>query len=99
MPSMNRSEENANSPLTLGGPSGRWTLSPTPGVRRVRVKVAGRLGAGMGALLLGLTEGGEDPAVPGAAAQVPGDGPADLELTGLEVEVDQVGDRHDHSRY
>src|SRR6266511_1794716 len=59
MPSVHRSEEKANSPLVLAGASGRRTLSPRPGARRVRVKVLGRLGAGTGALLLDGVEGGE----------------------------------------
>src|SRR5919202_1636953 len=70
MSSIHRSEEKANSPLTLGTPSGRSTLWPTPGARRVRVKVDGRLGAGMGTLLLDASDGFEDAAVAGAAAQV-----------------------------
>src|SRR6266516_1835712 len=97
MPSMNRSEENANSPFTLGGPSGRRALSPTPRARRLRVKVAGRLGAGMGALLLGLAEGGEDPAVAGAPAQVARDGLPHLHLGRLDVAVEQVGQGDDHA--
>src|ERR1044071_4720684 len=74
IPSIHRSEEKANSPLVLAGASGRRRLSPRPGARRVRVNVLGRLGAGTGALLLDGAEGGEDPAVSGAAAQVAGDG-------------------------
>ena len=34
-------------PWVFAGASGRNTLSPTPGARRLRVKVDGRLGAGM----------------------------------------------------
>src|SRR6266511_3471383 len=52
IPSIHRSEENANWPLVFAGASGRSTLSPRPGARRLRVKVLGRLGAGTGALLL-----------------------------------------------
>src|SRR5919204_215037 len=83
MPSIHRSEEKANWPFTLGIPSGRSTLSPTPGARRPRVKVDGRLGAGMGTLLLDASDGFEDAAVAGAAAQVPGDRLADLQLAGV----------------
>src|SRR5215217_9025823 len=83
IPSIHRSEEKANWPLVLAGASGRRTLSPRPGAWRVRVKVLGRLGAGTGALLLDGVEGGEDPAVPGAAAQVAGDGLPQGELVGI----------------
>src|ERR1700712_3891463 len=93
-----RSEENANSPVTLGGASGRSTLSPRPGARRRRVKVAGRLGAGIGTLLLHLVERGEDAAVAGAAAQVARDRPAHLQLAGGGAAVEQVGERDDHAR-
>src|SRR6266508_672345 len=96
IPSIHRSEENANWPRTLGGASGRRTLSPRPGARRVRVKVLGRLGAGTGTLLLDGVEGGEDPAVSGAAAQVAGDGLAQRELVGVGPAVQQVVDRDDH---
>src|SRR5215216_5934598 len=97
IPSIHRSEEKANSPLVLAGASGRRTLSPRPGARRVRVKVLGRLGAGTGALLLDGVEGGEDPAVPGAAAQVAGDGLAQGQLVGVGPAVQQVVDGHDHA--
>src|SRR6266508_4260936 len=96
IPSIHRSEENANWPLVFARASGRSTLSPRPGARRLRVKVLGRLGAGTGALLLAGVEGGEDPAVPGAAAQVAGDGLAQRELVGVGPAVKQVVDRHDH---
>src|SRR6266508_2021303 len=98
IPSIHRSEENANWPSVFAGASGRSTLSPRPGARRLRVKVLGRLGAGTGALLLDGVEGGEDPAVPGAAAQVAGDGLAQRELVGVGPAVEQVVDRHDHPR-
>src|SRR5215218_7962553 len=96
IPSRYRSEENANSPLVLAGASGRRTLSPRPGARRLRVKVLGRLGAGTGALLLDGVEGGEDPAVPGAAAQVAGEGLAQGQLVGVGPAVQQVVHGHDH---
>src|SRR6266511_3659691 len=96
IPSIHRSEENANWPLVFAGASGRSTLSPRPGARRLRVKVLGRLGAGTGALLLDGVEGGEDPAVPGAAAQVAGDGLAQRELVGVRPAVEQVVHGHDH---
>src|SRR5688500_19186295 len=63
IPSIQRSEEKANCPFVLTGASGRRTLSPRPGARRLRVKVLGRLAAGTGALLLDAVEGGEDTAV------------------------------------
>src|SRR5215216_6556714 len=97
IPSIHRSEEKANWPLVLAGASGRRTLWPRPGARRLRVKVLGRLGAGTGALLLDGLEGGEDPAVPGAAAQVPGDGLAQRQLVGVGPTVQQVMDGHDHA--
>src|SRR5512132_723553 len=96
IPSRYRSEENANSPLVLAGASGRRTRSPRPGARRLRVKVLGRLGAGTGALLLDGVEGGEDPAVPGAAAQVAGEGLAQGQLVGVGPAVQQVVHGHDH---
>src|SRR4029453_5119707 len=80
--SIHRSEEKANCPLVLAGASGRRTLSPRPGARRLRVKVLGMLGAGTGALLFDGVEGGEDAAVPGAAAEVAGDGSAQGQLGG-----------------
>src|ERR671924_870487 len=97
IPSIHRSEEKANWPLVLAGASGRRTLSPSPGARRLRVKVLGRLGAGTGALLLDGVEGGEDPAVPGAAAQVARDGLAQGELVSVRPAVQQVVDGDDHS--
>src|ERR671924_1721554 len=96
IPSIHRSDEKANWPLVLAGASGRRTLSPRPGARRVRVKVLGRLGAGTGALLLDGVEGGEDPAVPGAAAEVAGDGLAQGQLVGVGPAVQQIVDGHDH---
>src|SRR5918999_3515230 len=98
IPSRYRSEEKANCPLVLAGASGRRTLSPRPGARRLRVKVLGRLGAGTGALLLDGVEGGEDPPVPGAAAEVAGDGLAQGELVGVGPAVEQVVDGHDQPR-
>src|ERR687895_835911 len=96
IPSRYRSEEKANCPVVLGGASGRRTLSPRPGARRLRVKVLGMLGAGTGALLLDGMEGGEDPAVPGASAEVAGDGLAQGQLVGVGLAVQQVVDGHDH---
>src|SRR5215207_3935955 len=98
MPSIHRSEENANRPCTLAGASVRNTLSPTPVARRLRVKVEGRLGAGMDPSLLSLAERGEDPAISRAAAQVPGYRLPKLELRGVDVAVEQVVDGHDHAR-
>src|SRR5512144_778578 len=80
MSSIHMSEEKANWPLVLAGASGRSTLSPRPGARRLRVKVLGRLGAGTGPLLLDGVEGREDPAVSGAAAEVARDGLAQRQL-------------------
>src|SRR5829696_2994050 len=96
IPSIHRSEEKANWPLVLAGASGRRTLSPRPGARRLRVKVLGRLGAGTGALLLDGVEGGEDPAVAGTAAQVAGDGLTQRQLVGVGPTVQQVVHGHDH---
>src|SRR5215217_2404349 len=96
IPSIHRSEEKANWPLVLAGASGRRTLSPRPGARRLRVKVLGRLGAGTGALLLDSLEGGEDPAVAGTAAQVPGDGFAQRQLVSVVPTVQQVVHGHNH---
>src|SRR4029453_1182584 len=95
--SIHRSEEKANCPLVLAGASGRRTLSPRPGARRLRVKVLGMLGAGTGALLFDGVEGGEDAAVPGAAAEVAGDGLAQGQLVGVGLAVQQVVDGHDHA--
>src|SRR4029453_7576381 len=96
MPSIHRSEEKANSPLVLAGASGRRTLSPRPGARRVRVKVLGRLGAGTGTLLLDGVEGGEDAAVSGAGAEVAGEGLAQRQLVGVRLALQQVVHCHDH---
>src|SRR5919112_1899480 len=96
IPSRYRSEEKANCPLVLAGASGRRTLSPRPGARRLRVKVLGRLGAGTGTLLLDGVEGGEDPAVSGTAAEVAGDGLAQRQLVGVRPAVQQVVDGDDH---
>src|SRR5215212_3273803 len=98
IPSIHRSEEKANWPLVLAGASGRRTLSPSPGARRLRVKVLGRLGAGTGALLLDGVEGGEDPAIAGAAAEVPGDGLAQRQLVSVWPAVQQVVHGDDHPR-
>lgn len=65
--SIQRSDENANSPRTLGMPSGRLSEFPIPAAL-LSVKVA--LAGGIGAPRLHVSDRFEDPSVAGAAAEV-----------------------------
>src|SRR3954451_24006023 len=76
MPSAHRSDEKAKRPWTLATPSGRGGLSPSrPGRAGASVagptRVSATLASPGGALGDDGVDGGEDPAVAGAAAEVP----------------------------
>ena len=92
--SAQRSEPKAKRPRTLGTPSGRGTLVPIRG----GAPVVDGDGHRRGAPLAGRhPHGFDDPAVAGAAAEVPRDGLADLEVGRLRGPVEQVVHRHDQA--
>ena len=92
IPSAHRSDEYANSPFTLGVPSGRPGLAPTPSAGGAR-----RSGAALTPLRLSLAEphGVEDLLVAGAAAEVPGERLAHDRLARVRIALEQVVRGHD----
>ena len=96
IPSASRSEAKANSPRTLGVPSGRGGLSPQP-ARQARRRAGLDVGHDAGPPDDDTGDGLEDAAVAGAAAEVAGQRLPDLELVGVGLPLEQVVDGDDEA--